>query len=202
MTCLPSKILFALMRATLPQRLLRGGAAEVVRRQIDRSFVQTELATGDVEDRCNLLREDPLATTAHAPRRVIELAAAQIPDGGLIDEGHTHSPVNLDQLFDSLDSRTRAGLRGFIRGEAAAVEGRAPQANRTLRYFAPLLASTSDVTAELARDELQFDGLVVQGAQAMQSGIVHQIVAELELHLYAGDPRLVFLGGGVARQHK
>jgi phospholipid/cholesterol/gamma-HCH transport system substrate-binding protein len=95
-------------------------------------------------------------------------SAPSIPSGGLIGEDHTRSFVSLDQLFDTLDPLTRAGLRNFIRGEAATVQGRATEANRTLRYFAPALAATSNVTAELSRDEPTFDALLVQGAQAMQ----------------------------------
>jgi phospholipid/cholesterol/gamma-HCH transport system substrate-binding protein len=91
----------------------------------------------------------------------------KIPDGGTIGTDHTYSPVNLDQLFDTLDPLTRAGLSGFIRGEATSIQGRALAANRTLKYFAPALASTSQVTSALARDEPAFDGLLVQGAQAL-----------------------------------
>jgi phospholipid/cholesterol/gamma-HCH transport system substrate-binding protein len=94
---------------------------------------------------------------------------ARIPDGGLIMADHTHSSVNLDELFDTLSPKTRTGLRGFIRGEAAAIVGKAPQASRSLQYFAPALVSTSNVTHELARSEPTFDGLLVQGAQAMQT---------------------------------
>jgi phospholipid/cholesterol/gamma-HCH transport system substrate-binding protein len=92
----------------------------------------------------------------------------QIPDGGVIQEDHTYAQVNLDELFDTLDPLTRAGLRGFIRGESASIKGRAAQANNTLQYFAPALASTSDVTAELARNEPAFDSLLIQGAQTMR----------------------------------
>ena len=96
-------------------------------------------------------------------------SAPQIHDGGVIDQSHTRSFVSLDQLFDTLDPATRNGLRGFIRGEAAAIDGRALQAHQTLEYFAPALLSTSNVTQELARDEPAFDGLVVQGAQALRT---------------------------------
>jgi phospholipid/cholesterol/gamma-HCH transport system substrate-binding protein len=95
-------------------------------------------------------------------------AAAPIPTGGLIPESDTRSFVSLDQLFDALDPLTRAGLSNYIRGSAAGIQGRAVAANRTLQYFAPALLSTSDVTAQLSRDEPTFDSLVVQGAQAMQ----------------------------------
>jgi phospholipid/cholesterol/gamma-HCH transport system substrate-binding protein len=91
-----------------------------------------------------------------------------IPSGGLIPLQNTRSFVSLDQLFDTLDPLTRAGLRNYIQGNAASIQGRAIAANRTIEFFAPALASTSDVTRELTQDEPTFDGLVVQGAKAMQ----------------------------------
>jgi len=94
--------------------------------------------------------------------------APAIPSGGLIGESHTHSFVSLDEVFDAFDPLTRAGLRDFVRGEAASIQGRAQAAHRTLLYFAPALASTAQVTQELTRDEPAFDGLLVQGAEAMR----------------------------------
>lgn len=96
-------------------------------------------------------------------------SAPEIADGGLITEDHTYSIVSLDQLFDAFDPLTRAGLSGFIRGEAASLQGRGGQANRMLAYLAPGLASTSEVTAELTRDEPAFDSLVVDGARTLQA---------------------------------
>jgi phospholipid/cholesterol/gamma-HCH transport system substrate-binding protein len=94
---------------------------------------------------------------------------APIPSGGLIPLADTRSFVSLDQIFDIFDPLTRIGLRNCIQGQAASIQGRALAANRTLLYFAPALASTSDVTRELAANEPAFDGLLVQGAQAMQT---------------------------------
>jgi phospholipid/cholesterol/gamma-HCH transport system substrate-binding protein len=96
-------------------------------------------------------------------------SAPEIRAGGTIPQNQTYSFVSLDQLFDTLDGPTRAGLRGFIRGESASIKGKAPQANETLRYLAPALQSTSSVTAELARDEPAFDGLLVQGGDALRT---------------------------------
>jgi phospholipid/cholesterol/gamma-HCH transport system substrate-binding protein len=92
-----------------------------------------------------------------------------IRSGGVIPEVDTRSFVSLDQLFNTLDLRTRLGLRNFIQGNAASIQGRAHAANKTLLYFAPALNSTSQLTAELTRDEPTFDALLVQGAQAMQA---------------------------------
>jgi phospholipid/cholesterol/gamma-HCH transport system substrate-binding protein len=95
--------------------------------------------------------------------------AQPITNGVVIGEEHTESTVNLDEVFDSFDPLTRAGLKGFIRGEAESLKGRGVEANQALKYLAPGLQSTSQVTAELTRDEPTFDQLVVQGAQAMQA---------------------------------
>lgn len=115
--------------------------------------------------------EDSLSGIAS---RYVELepgptAAPPIQDGGVIDESHTYSEVNIDELFDTFDPLTRAGLSGFIRGEAASLKGKGQAANRALEYLAPGLQSASQVTAELTRDEPTFDQLVVQGAQALQA---------------------------------
>ena len=96
-------------------------------------------------------------------------AAPVIPNGGMIDEGHTYSEVNIDELFDSLNQPTRAGLRNLIRGEAASLVSRGKEANRLLEYLAPGLQSTSEVTAELTRDQPAFDRLIVDGGETMQA---------------------------------
>ena len=96
-------------------------------------------------------------------------SAPPISDGGVIGEGHTYSMVNLDEVFDTLDPLTRAGLRNVVRGEAASLAGRGAEANRALEYLAPGLQSTSQVTAELTRDQPLFDQLIVSGAQALQA---------------------------------
>jgi phospholipid/cholesterol/gamma-HCH transport system substrate-binding protein len=103
---------------------------------------------------------------------VLEPGATEAPsiqDGGTITQAHTYSFVSLDEVFDAIDPLTRAGLQNVFKGEAASIKGKSAQASRTLKYFAPGLASTSNLTAELDRNEPAFDGLLVQGAQAMQA---------------------------------
>jgi len=95
--------------------------------------------------------------------------APSIADGGVITSTHTYSEVNLDQVFDTFDPLTRAGLKGFIRGEAASLDGRGVEANRALKYLAPGLQTTSQLTAELTRDQPTFDQLVIQGANALSA---------------------------------
>ncbi len=95
--------------------------------------------------------------------------APEIHDGATISQNDTYSFVSLDQLFNTLTPKTRTGLRNFIQGEAAAISGKAPQASETLQYFSPALASTTNVTEELTRNEPLFDSLLVQGAQTMRA---------------------------------
>jgi len=109
--------------------------------------------------------------------------AAAIPNGGSIGAGHTYAEVNIDELFNSLNALTRRGLSNLIRGEATSLRGKGRLANRTLEYLAPGLQSAAAVTHELARDEPAFDGLVVQGADAMRtlasrSGQLSSLIAD------------------------
>ncbi len=115
--------------------------------------------------------EDSLSGVAS---KYVELEPASpdapvISDGGLINENHTFADVSLDEVFDTLGPRTRGGLRNLIRGEAASLAGHGRLANQALEYLAPGLQSTSQVTAELTRDQPQFDALIVDGADAMRT---------------------------------
>ncbi len=94
--------------------------------------------------------------------------AQKIASGGTIGQNDTYAEVSLDQLFDALNPPTQKGLRNIIRGEATSIKGKAAQANATLKYLAPVLQSTSEVTAALDRYEPSFDQLLVQGGQTMQ----------------------------------
>ncbi len=117
------------------------------------------------------INEDSLSGIAS---KYVELAPGPrsmpaIASGGTIAEAHTYSEVNIDELFNSFNAPTRRGLANLIRGEATLLRGGGRLANQTLEYLAPGLQSASDVTHELARNEPAFDGLVVQGADAMRT---------------------------------
>src|SRR4051794_33432199 len=65
---------------------------------------------------------------------------AKIPDGGRITADETQAPVDLDQLFDTLDPKTRKGLQQIIRGSATQYAGKVKEAEQSLRYFNPALS--------------------------------------------------------------
>ena len=76
--------------------------------------------------------------------------ANQINDGGRIGADSTTSPVDIDVLFNTLDKKTRGGLRDFIRGTGQQYDTKGEEAAQSIKYFAPFLDSTSRLTQELA----------------------------------------------------
>ena len=91
----------------------------------------------------------------------------EIASGGRIDADDTSAPVDLDQLFNALDPGARKGLQQVIQGGAAQYQGRAPEAARSLKYFAPALNSTSRLTRELVVDDEVFSRFITDTSDAM-----------------------------------
>ena len=52
----------------------------------------------------------------------------ELGDGGAIQAEDTDAPVDLDQLFNTLDAPTREGLKNFVRGQADWYDGRSLEA--------------------------------------------------------------------------
>jgi phospholipid/cholesterol/gamma-HCH transport system substrate-binding protein len=74
-----------------------------------------------------------------------------IPDGGRLGTDRTEAAVDLDQIFDTFDPKTRAGVSksvAFLRDFQA---GREDEANAALRYLNPLLSSSSRLFQEVNR---------------------------------------------------
>jgi phospholipid/cholesterol/gamma-HCH transport system substrate-binding protein len=95
--------------------------------------------------------------------------AAEIPDGGRIGVDETTAPVDLDDLFNTFDPKTRRGLQQLIAGQATYYGGRSKQANQALRYLSPALSSTSRLTRELVYDDGVFDRFLVDTARVMRA---------------------------------
>ena len=90
-----------------------------------------------------------------------------LPSGSTISADRTTAPVELDQVFNTLDPRTRRGLRQFIQGQATWYDGKARQADRSLHYLNPALATSSRVTRELIRDRVVFQRFVSDTARVV-----------------------------------
>jgi phospholipid/cholesterol/gamma-HCH transport system substrate-binding protein len=93
----------------------------------------------------------------------------KIDDGGHIGADETSAPVDLDALFNSLDAKTREGLRNFIRGTGDQYDTRGVEAGESIRYFAPFLDSTSRLTKEVALDQEVLTRFLKDGADTVSA---------------------------------
>ncbi|MFL5843948.1 MAG: MlaD family protein [Solirubrobacteraceae bacterium] len=91
--------------------------------------------------------------------------APKIEDGGTLTSEATTSPVDLDQLFDTLDEPTRKALQNVIKGSATQYEGRGELNNRAARYFNPAISTAARLVNEVNRDQQAFEDLIVHGAK-------------------------------------
>lgn len=90
-----------------------------------------------------------------------------IADGAVIPTDKTTSPVDLDQLFNTLDKPTRTALQKVIQGQATLYTGNNQAARATYKYFAPGLQSTTKLLAELTRDQQSLSEFLVKGSTAL-----------------------------------
>lgn len=94
-----------------------------------------------------------------------DAAGPDIPDGGTISAQETASAVDLDQLFDVFDPRSRKALQRVVQGFAASYEGQGEAANRGWAYLEPSLASSSRLFEELTYDSGVLDRFVTTSAK-------------------------------------
>lgn len=90
-----------------------------------------------------------------------------LPSGATLPNAITHEQVDLDQLFNTLNPKTRKGLQQFFQGSAEQYSGVAPQLQFDVNYFPPFIAATDHVFAELAREQPTFTSFLVETARTV-----------------------------------
>jgi phospholipid/cholesterol/gamma-HCH transport system substrate-binding protein len=75
-----------------------------------------------------------------------------IPDGGVIDTDKTVTQVDLDELYNTLDPKTRRALQGFFKGSAAQWRDMSDEANVGFAYLNPALSTSRRLFTELTKD--------------------------------------------------
>jgi phospholipid/cholesterol/gamma-HCH transport system substrate-binding protein len=175
---------------------------------------QAKLTLGINDSNYDPLRVGTLATVRSSSlsgiaNRYIDLRlgpgdAARIPNGGTIGSGYTTSAVDLDQLFNTLDTPTRKALQDVIQGFATAYTGRGAQAQNAWRYLDPALASTSMLFREINRDTAKFTGFIVQTGNlvsdiAQRQGDLSGLVQHLNTTTSALASQNVALGQAIQR---
>src|SRR3954447_20423361 len=93
----------------------------------------------------------------------------QLASNAIISETDTTSPVDLDQLFNTLRGPERQALRNVIQGSATVYAGNGPAANQTYKYLSPSLVATDRLLQELDRDEGTLTNFIVNGASVVSS---------------------------------
>jgi phospholipid/cholesterol/gamma-HCH transport system substrate-binding protein len=88
-----------------------------------------------------------------------------IDSGGVIQQSDTTTAVDLDQLFNIFDPKTRKALSGVIRGYATSYGGRGDAANEGFKYLNPSLAASSRLFRELNYDTPLFRRFVTASSK-------------------------------------
>ena len=149
-------------------QLVKGNSVQLAGRRI--GVIQKIELTDDGVAELTMKIEDehaplPQGTTANArlaslsgvANRYVDLhlppgKPPAIEDGGLIGADKTTAQVDLDQLFNLFDRRTRKGLTRVIRGFGTQYGARGAEQNVGWRYLNPSLVGTRRLFEELNRD--------------------------------------------------
>ncbi|MHB8234170.1 MAG: MlaD family protein [Solirubrobacteraceae bacterium] len=87
--------------------------------------------------------------------------------GSTLNASATREVTDLDQLFNTLNPKTRKGLQGFIQGTAEQYAGAGKQLGESSEYFAPALSSVDHFFSELVHDQPTFTNFLVETAKAV-----------------------------------
>ena len=89
----------------------------------------------------------------------------KIADGGTIPQDSTTTAVDLDQLFNTFDPKTRKSLSGLIQGFAKQSDGASKNINAGFAYLSPSLAASSRLFNELTYDKPALTKFLVDSSQ-------------------------------------
>jgi phospholipid/cholesterol/gamma-HCH transport system substrate-binding protein len=90
-----------------------------------------------------------------------------LANGGTLPATATKEVTDLDQLFNTLNPKTRKGLSEFIQGTAEQYVGEGKNLGRSTEYFGPFLAASDHFFDELVRDQPVFTNFLVETAKAV-----------------------------------
>jgi phospholipid/cholesterol/gamma-HCH transport system substrate-binding protein len=89
----------------------------------------------------------------------------EIPDGGVIGTDSTVTQVDLDELYNTLDAKTRRALQGFFKGSADQWRNMADEANLGFQYLNPALSTSRRLFNELTQDTPLLQRFLVDSSQ-------------------------------------
>ncbi|MCW3000295.1 MAG: hypothetical protein JWN65_3844 [Solirubrobacterales bacterium] len=92
-----------------------------------------------------------------------------LDDGAQLTAEATTAPVDLDQLFNTLDKPTRKALQDVIQGSARWYDNAGQAANKGSKYFNPALSTSSTLINELVGDQKAFTDFVVSSSKVVSA---------------------------------
>jgi phospholipid/cholesterol/gamma-HCH transport system substrate-binding protein len=90
-----------------------------------------------------------------------------IPAGATLPASATREVTDLDELFNTLNPKTRKGLQGFIQGTAEQYVGQSRTFGESTELFPAFLTSTGHFFSELSHEQSVFTNFLVETAKAV-----------------------------------
>jgi virulence factor Mce-like protein len=107
-------------------------------------------------------------------------SAPPIPEDGIITAADTRTPVEFDDVFDTLDAATRRRLRAAMQGTERSTKDREDEIKAALRHAPGALEATNDVLSDLLADGTALKALVRNGDRVTETlGQRQEIVSNL-----------------------
>jgi phospholipid/cholesterol/gamma-HCH transport system substrate-binding protein len=89
------------------------------------------------------------------------------PSGATLPASVTREVTDLDELFNTLNPKTRAGLQQFIQGTAEQYVGQSRGLGESTELFPAFLTSTAHFFSELTREQPVFTSFLVETGKAV-----------------------------------
>jgi phospholipid/cholesterol/gamma-HCH transport system substrate-binding protein len=199
------------VRFTSATAVVKGNVVQVAGRPVGivEGLELTPDGQAELELRIDDERVTPLRSGTRATLRIASLSGSanrfvdlrippaggqKLEDGAVIQATETTSAVEIDQLFDLFDAKTRKGLTAFIRGQANQWRGEGSKANEGWEYVNPALVSAGRLFRELNYDSTVLEEFVVNSSRLVTD------VADRRDDLAALVDQLADTTGAIARE--
>jgi phospholipid/cholesterol/gamma-HCH transport system substrate-binding protein len=91
----------------------------------------------------------------------------KLSDGASLDLSKTTSVVDLDQVFNAIDKKTRGDLQDVVRGFATQYKGKSKEVGQSAKYFNPLLSTSRVLANQVTEDEGALTRFLVNSSRAV-----------------------------------
>jgi phospholipid/cholesterol/gamma-HCH transport system substrate-binding protein len=164
-------------------QLVKGDDVQVGGRRV--GSVRSIELTNDNQAAIKIKVEEPYAPLHEGTKAVIRLTSLsgianryvgltlgpnndrKLDDGATLATDSTTTVVNLDQIFDALDAKTRGDLQGVIKGFARQYQDKGPEVGQSAKYFNPLLSTSRVLANQLTEDEGALTRFLVNSSEAV-----------------------------------